>query len=168
MKTFIMLDMPDNVKDHLVNLQSHLDIDKVSRDKLHLTMRFIGEITCEQDEKIQEEFSKLILPQMIFLIDRMGIFYNQTTVVWAGLSGDLNSLFSLNRTIENLVNRIVGSAELPFKPHITLGRTVNYIDLSMVQIPPISFSPVAMAYVHSEKVNGETVYRIIKKVVCGG
>jgi 2'-5' RNA ligase len=168
MKSFIMLDLPDDTKDTLVNLQSRFNIDKVSHDKLHLTMRFIGEVTFHQDEKIRQEFNRLTFPQMVFEIDHLGVFYNQNIVIWAGLSGNLNPLFQLNRDIENLVSNIIGPSALPFKPHITLGRADQPIDLSAIELSSILFAPRVMAYVHSKRVNDQTVYQPVEKVVCGG
>jgi 2'-5' RNA ligase len=118
-KTFIMLDLPESIKDYLQALQSGFDFDAVSRGKLHLTVKFVGDTSAKVDQSIRGGIQGIVLPPLKLFVDRVGVFYNQVNVVLAGLAGDVDEL----ATFAEAINAACGFRPVSFNPHVTLGRT---------------------------------------------
>jgi 2'-5' RNA ligase len=160
MKTFIMLDLPESTKDYLQAMQVCFDFDDVSRCKLHLTLKFVGDTSAKVDQSIRDGIQAITLPRLKLFVNRVGVFYNQVNVVWAGLAGDVDELAAFAETF----NGVCGFRSALFNPHITLGRTSRHVaGFPVADVSPV-FSPTALVYVESVKVNGETVYRTLERI----
>lgn len=160
MKTFIMLELPESAIDYLQVLQAGFDFDSVPRHKLHLTVKFVGDTPSHVDGAIRAGIKTMVLPELRLYLDRIGVFYNQTNVVWAGMSGDVDKLAAFAANVE----RVCGLRSTIFRPHITLGRTSKWV--AGVPVANVShvFCPTALIYAESAKANGETIYRTLERI----
>ncbi|MBN1366821.1 MAG: RNA 2',3'-cyclic phosphodiesterase [Dehalococcoidales bacterium] len=132
-RSFIAIELPENVQKELTRLQNILKTGNpswfrwVSPDSIHLTLKFLGDISSDKIEEITmavKDASKDI-SQFSLQIEGLGVFpnLNRIQVVWVGLGGDLNILRELQKQIE-INMAILGYPEerREFTPHLTLAR----------------------------------------------
>jgi len=132
-RSFIAIELPDELKSGLFQLQAQLKTGKqppvkwVDPYSIHLTLKFLGNVTVDKIsgitgaiEAAAQEISPLHLE-----VSGLGAFPNlrRVQVVWVGLSGELARLGELQQRIEsNLAPLGFAPESRPFKPHLTLAR----------------------------------------------
>jgi 2'-5' RNA ligase len=100
---------------------------------MHLTLRFLGEIDpgkVPSIDRVLEESAAEVSPFSLSL-SGLGAFpgLSRPRVVWVGLTGDLQPLGRLKKSIDRGLKPLGFPLEdRPFKPHITLGRVKTRID----------------------------------------
>ena len=132
-RSFIAIELPDNVKKALYRIQSLLKsggqfpVKWVDPFSVHLTLKFLGNINPDNIEQItraMEEASRGI-PPFLLEINGLGVFPNprRVQVIWVGISGEVERLSQLQQCIESNVSPLGFPTESrQFKPHLTLGR----------------------------------------------
>jgi 2'-5' RNA ligase len=132
-RSFIAVELPQNVKDGLAQLKSKLEraehpfVKWVHPEGVHLTLKFLGNIPFKQVAEITkaiEEASKGI-PPFHLEISGLGGFPNlkQPRVLWVGIGGEVDKLLSLQQNIDlALIPLGFAKEERPFVPHLTLAR----------------------------------------------
>lgn len=123
MRAFIAIDLPKGAKDYLFELESKVKEAKitwVSKKNLHLTLKFLGNITEQQ----LNEIKKLKVKQKKFSISlgEIGFFPNEHAprVFWISLEPE-SKIISLQQELDQqLLQKF--PAEQKFQSHITLGR----------------------------------------------
>ncbi len=131
-RTFLAIDLPNEVKDHLLTLQNSLkqakaDVRWVKKDLMHLTMRFLGEVAPDMLPMIGEAASIATngLETFELKTSNLGVFPNlrRPRVIWVGLAGKINLLNLLKEKLDNNLLQIgFPKEDRPFSPHLTLGR----------------------------------------------
>ncbi len=96
-------------------------------EQLHLTLAFLGEKDAFELEKIKKclRSFKPSLAAFRVAFKGLGCFPNYffPKVIWLGLKGDLKSLASLQKGLQNQLEKEGFKFEQkPFLPHLTLGR----------------------------------------------
>lgn len=96
-------------------------------EKLHLTIKFLGEIEEEQLQKLQQAVEKTAreIAPFKLQISGTGVFPStkQARVLWLGVDGDIESLRELNRILENKGEEHGFVKEKrAFKAHLTIAR----------------------------------------------
>ncbi len=132
-RSFIAIELPDEIKTELKRLQDALKAGNpswlkwVGTDSIHLTLKFLGDITSDKIEEITMAITDAAngIGQFSLKMEGLGTFPNlkRIQVVWVGLSGDLDKLSRLQQQIEaNMA--ILGYPEegREFTPHLTLAR----------------------------------------------
>ena len=137
-RTFIALELPPSVISLLEKVQEDLKSMRlrakwVRPENIHLTLKFLGNINPGDIDKIGgamiaavDDFAGLTL-----VARGVGVFpgIKRPRVIWVGLGGQIQSLFTLQRVLEdNLAGLGFKKEKNPFKGHLTLGRfrqTVN-------------------------------------------
>lgn len=108
----------------------------VAPKNLHLTIRFLGEISEEQLGRVFSAVSQAARegPGPFTLhVEGIGAFpsTNQARVIWAGVSGDHKPLTQLYERVQARLHDVGFPVEKrPFRPHITLARLRNPAPLS--------------------------------------
>lgn len=184
-RTFIAIEFPKEVRQQLTRIsdtvQEELRVQHASSalrwtavDKMHLTLRFLGETTKAQAQIIATGLREAANDHAPFAltIDRIGAFPNlrQPRVVWLGVGGDVQQLSTLQGTVEKAVQTAGFAAEdRPFSPHLTLARaqrgathnTLRKVGqlLQELRTPEqIAVTVGEIVYVHSELKPGGSVY----------
>jgi len=132
-RSFIAIELPDEVKSALTQLQAQLKTGKQPSVKwadpygVHLTLKFLGNIAVDKVSEITgaiEEAAQGISP-FYLEVKGLGAFPNfkRVRVVWVGVEGELAPLKQLQQRIEsNLAPLGFAPESRPFTPHLTLAR----------------------------------------------
>lgn len=141
MRTFVAIEFPTVVKQQLRTVQDHLrelpalrDLPPVLRwtdpEKLHLTLRFLGETETAQLGKMQNGLADIAPRHRPFSLAPSGLgcfsSWNNLRVLWVGIEGESEVLQAMQAEVESLARQTGFSPEHKrFSPHITLARTVR-------------------------------------------
>jgi 2'-5' RNA ligase len=124
-RLFLAIELPESVATHLDLLCGGIPGARwEGRERLHLTLRFVGELEGAALRELTRALAELESPPFTMAIAGAGTFPPRGTprVVWAGVA-DPTPIAALARKVE----RAVTSAGLEpesrkFMPHVTLGR----------------------------------------------
>ena len=127
MRAFIAVEVPafTGIADCIGELKG-LDarIKTVEAGNLHLTLKFLGEISEERAERLAAALESIDVPQFSFELESAGAFPNlkNPKVIWAGVNDD-GSLSSLQKQVEDICASLGFEREKrEFSPHLTVGR----------------------------------------------
>jgi len=135
-RSFIAIELPDQLKQELSQLQSKLKAGKQPGVKwvdpygVHLTLKFLGNIAINRTGEITkaiEEAAKGTTPFHLE-VKQLGVFPNlrRVQVVWVGISGEVDKLSQLQQRIESNLSHLGFAKESrSFTPHLTLARLRN-------------------------------------------
>lgn len=106
-------------------MKTGADLKPVEPQNIHVTVRFLGNISSETVEKIFEEMKKIQFVSFDIRIHGVGAFPNvkYPRVVWAGITEGADQLRSIFSQLEPRL-RGLGFAPDPrgFSPHLTIAR----------------------------------------------
>jgi RNA 2',3'-cyclic 3'-phosphodiesterase len=132
-RAFIAIELSEEVKKALANLQSrlksgcHAPVKWTDSEGTHLTLQFLGNIDSGLVGQITSAIEAAARNTHPFQlkVSGMGVFPNPTRVrvVWVGLQSDVEILAQLQKRIgEALTPLGFKPEERAFTPHLTLGR----------------------------------------------
>ena len=139
-RSFIAIELPDELKEALVQLQIKLKLGKqpgvkwVDPYSIHLTLKFLGSVAADRVSEItraMEEAAHGISPFHLE-VKELGVFPNLrwAQVAWVGVSGEVDKLGQLQQCLESHLARLGFNPESrPFTPHLTLARLRNGVSL---------------------------------------
>ncbi|MDD5561166.1 MAG: RNA 2',3'-cyclic phosphodiesterase [Candidatus Omnitrophica bacterium] len=137
MRTFIAIELPEEIQDSLSVIQERLktgtpEIRWVKPQNLHLTLKFLGDITFEQLNGIKEIITEItkISPAFKIKINSAGVFPNMhaARIIWMGSDQLPLGLKQLALQLETrLVQTGIPQEQRPFRAHITIGRVKEHI-----------------------------------------
>src|SRR5688572_17739146 len=102
MRIFVGLPLPEPIRDHLMLLQGGVPGARwEDRDKLHLTLRFVGEIEGERLKSVADALDRVAAPPLQLELAGVGFFppRGQPRSLWAGVA-DATAIVDLHRRIE--------------------------------------------------------------------
>lgn len=133
-RVFCAVEMPDDVKSrvaaHVERLRTrfpHVRASWEKPEKLHVTLKFLGEIEPSRVEDLSGAASRAAAGAEPFALtlNEAGAFppHGQPRVLWLGVEDASGRLSALQRSLEDAC-AVAGFARepRPFKPHITLAR----------------------------------------------
>jgi 2'-5' RNA ligase len=132
-RAFIAIELPSDVKSRLREFQSGLRrpqqvfVKWVSPDSIHLTLKFLGDITAEQADRINTALKPIAEGHNRFTVHtaETGCFpdLRRVRVFWLGLGGDTDSLLNLQKTVDVQMAKYGFPVEnRPFTAHLTIAR----------------------------------------------
>jgi len=132
-RSFIAIELPQNVKHGLARLISELEGTKhpyvkwANPEGVHLTLKFLGNIPFKQVIEITKAMEEAAqgVPPFHLEVSSLGAFPNlkQLRVLWVGIKGEIDNLLSLQQNIDSALAPLGFAAEKrPFTPHLTLAR----------------------------------------------
>jgi len=124
-RLFVGLELPPSTKMALGMLRGDVDGARWLReDQLHLTLRFIGEVSPESAEDIREALHSVDFAPFEVALKGLGVFgkMRQPRAVWAGVA-DPEPLKALHDKIESALSwaGFAGDGRR-YIPHVTLAR----------------------------------------------
>jgi len=143
LRAFIAIELDPEIKKFINVFESELKTKSpsglrwVKVDQLHLTLKFLGDITAPQVEAVSQTINRVVGENHSFQlqVEGTGAFPNwrNPRTLWIGLNknNELNLLFQqLDVALTSLGFTPEGK---PFSPHLTLCRVSDYVDPRMVQ-----------------------------------
>jgi len=132
-RSFIAIELPDELKSELTRLEARLKSDKqpwvkwVNPDSIHLTLKFLGNIAIDRTGEITRAIEEAVQGISPFHLEvkELGVFPNlrRVQVAWVGISGDVDKLSQLQKRIEITLTPLGFAPESrAFTPHLTLAR----------------------------------------------
>jgi len=128
MRAFIAIELPLELKEKIDEVISELedadfcDAKWVSEEQLHLTLKFLGEINKEQEEKINAALLAITRSTKSFTIQLEGLGHFNQRVLWVGGSSDQQAE-NLAKKIDTELNKLGFPKEArEFSIHLTLAR----------------------------------------------
>jgi 2'-5' RNA ligase len=124
MRLFAALSIPDAVAQTLLMLQGGIPGARwQTREQLHLTLRFIGEVDGRQASDIDDVLAAIAAPGFALELHGVGSFGGRDPrQLWAGVRAN-GALAHLQRKIETALQRIgLAPESRKFTPHVTLAR----------------------------------------------
>ncbi len=145
MRTFISIDIPEKIRLEIIKIQSQLPDffgKKTEQENLHLTLKFLGEISEEKIEKIKEKLREIEFNKLDCEVNEIGVFSeNFIRIVWLHLSNCEDLQKEIDEGLKNLFDK-----EKRFMSHLTIARVKNIKNkkeflrkLKNIKIPKIKF-----------------------------
>jgi len=132
LRSFLAIELPRAILQKIEEVQedlksSHADVRWVSPEKIHLTLKFFGNIEESRIEPIVKSIEGPIHTTSLFSLSirGMGAFphLKNPRVIWVGVVDGNGMLAPFQRQLEIQFEKIGFQAEdRPFHPHLTLGR----------------------------------------------
>lgn len=132
MRTFIAIELPQEIKDYLAHLQNQLkvsgaDVKWVEPQNIHLTLKFLGEIEDKKLDEITQILEDIAKTKNSFQmrIFSIGAFpkINFPRIIWVGIDkGDSQSKEIAKELEEKMKNLGIRREDRAFSSHITIGR----------------------------------------------
>ena len=132
MRAFLAIALPEPVRRALAALQEDLarsraDVKWVEPDNLHVTLKFLGEITDEGRRRVEELVTRMAHQEAPFEagLDHVGAFPSMMAprVIWVAVEQGRESVIRLAEAVEREGAAIpLAKEDRPFAAHITLGR----------------------------------------------
>ena len=147
MRCFLALELPKEVKDTLYKISENFDsklakVKWVSKKNLHLTLKFLGEISETDVEKVKILLSDKSFSSSTVSLGKVSFFpkIGNPQVIFVGFSFPGN-LFDLQSDIELLLSPYFKQDER-FEAHLTLGRIkkINAREAFSSYFLPFNFS----------------------------
>jgi len=132
-RAFIAIELPEKMRKQLSHLQSivkkntGIDARWVDPYGIHLTLKFLGNVTSPQIEEIKGLLAQAVsgIAPLHLAMNGLGVFPSLTRiqVIWVGLTGDTAILSQLQKRVEDNMSRLgFTPEERAFTPHLTLAR----------------------------------------------
>jgi len=169
-RLFLAIELPEYVKDSLETLgeETLKGFHYVSRERFHLTLKFIGDIPGQLQQEIVKAIDPIEVHQFLLPIEGLGSFPSKghPHAVWAGVSSAHPRLFQLHKRIEDALFSIgIEPEKRIYHPHITIARVNHAADETVKQFlkrhPDFGAAPFKVEEFHllqSELIEGRRVY----------
>ena len=132
MRAFVGIHLPEDVRASLAQLQRELaqsraDVKWVAPEHLHVTLKFLDEISDAQRQAVETLLGRLAGSEEPFplVVSSVGAFpsIESPRVIWVGLAEGRERLTRMAQAIEREGAAIpLRKEERPLSPHLTLGR----------------------------------------------
>lgn len=125
----------------------------VPKDKIHLTLAFLGEVAPNRADDLVKAADAIREAPFDLVLDKTGAF-RRARVAWVGSSAPAPALLGAEATLrQKLRARGFELEDRPFTPHVTLVRKVDRT-LRTEPIAPIAWHVEKIALVRSELGSG--------------
>lgn len=184
MRAFIAIDISEEVRTALgrvaesLSSQTKKEVRWVAPENLHLTLKFLGKMDAEKQqksvEKVLEKSVKGASP-LVLTCKGLGAFphWKKIRILWAGLEGETESLIQYCERLEEVLEPLGFERELgKISPHITLGRVRFYSRKSLwpntLQLMPVQkYGDIRVDHVtlyKSELTKEGAIYRALRRI----
>ena len=131
-RSFIAIDLPQETREKLAATQEKLKQSRagvrwVKPAGIHLTLKFLGNISPAQVDEIAAAVTQLVRdePPLRLCAAGLGGFPNprKPRVIWVGLRGEIERLANIQAGLEKALETLGFARERRgFSPHLTIGR----------------------------------------------
>ena len=131
-RSFLAIELPKTILEKIRELQvelkqSRADVRWVGPEKIHLTLKFFGNIEESKVDEIIRDIEEPVrrTPSFSLNVRGMGAFphLKSPRVIWMGLVDERGMIVAFQKQLERNLEKMGFAAEKrPFQPHLTLGR----------------------------------------------
>lgn len=175
-RLFIALDIPDEGLDQLIDLRNQVYgtpniVNWESKNKLHITLKFLGDVGENVSELILRRFEGIEFPKISSSFSKFAFFKKNDVlkILYADISEN-EQIQEFNKLIESECELLGFQKEYrKFKPHLTLLRIKENEDLNRLiafnkkAIENIDFEINSFSIIKSELLPSGSEYTIVKK-----
>lgn len=133
LRSFIAIELEEEIREKIARLEEQLkrdsqaDVKWVKKENLHLTLKFLGNISLLSLNDIYKEIKSAVTQQSPFEIDfkELGAFpsLKAPRVIWLGVDKGREEVKKLSSLIEEGLSKLGFEREgKEFRTHLTLGR----------------------------------------------
>ena len=163
-RAFVCIEFPGEVIKEVARIQSLIEKQKFTGkltelENLHLTLKFLGEISPEQLEKVKEKLSSIKFPAFEAKLLNLGTFSykDQPKIIWLKIGGksgaggrvegggEKSNIYELQKQIDESLKETFQKEER-FMSHLTIARIKHTKSpdifkeyLKNISVKPISF-----------------------------
>lgn len=124
MRLFIAIDLSEEVKKELIRIQGKLPeaiIRLVKPEHMHLTLKFLGNVSPAKTKIIEQELQKIYLKPFKANLSQMGYFSEEfIRVAWVGIEPK-KEIVKLQKDIDESLQQQFPK-DKKFSPHVTIAR----------------------------------------------
>lgn len=125
MRCFISVDLNEDIKDYLFELQKRIKYAKikwVAKKNLHLTIKFLGGLNKDKLNFVKEKLNGIKFNKFKVKLNNIGVFPDEKfiRIVWIGLNPE-DKLKKLQQEVDGELLEMFPD-EQKFISHLTLGR----------------------------------------------
>lgn len=168
MRLFIAINFSEEVKNKILDIINKFKEDTlsgrfVSREHMHLTIEFLGEIKENDIEKIKAAMDNISVPPTSLRLDRIDSFKGRNgDIYWIGIEEN-REVLDIKSQIYNMLKDDFKLDKRKFTPHLTIGRNVKINKYSNPNIfledkDRISIPVYQIDLMKSEQINGILTY----------
>ncbi|MHA2385661.1 MAG: RNA 2',3'-cyclic phosphodiesterase, partial [Candidatus Thorarchaeota archaeon] len=139
-RVFLSVDIEDDeLLSRIAHIQSKLDRQSakmkiVEREKIHFTLRFLGDTSHTKLEEIRESLSGIQFSPFTIRINGIGAFPNASRprVIWVGVTENADKITNLKLEMDDLLGNLGYSRDRKFHAHATIARVRAVHDRSQM------------------------------------
>ncbi|MBI2043489.1 RNA 2',3'-cyclic phosphodiesterase [Candidatus Pacearchaeota archaeon] len=175
MRCFIAIELPENIKAKIFHefetlKEKNLFGGKfVGKENLHLTLRFLGDLSKEKIEEVKERLRGISLSGFKCMIGRSGFFKDEKRIRVIWIEVILKSLEKFEKKISDVLPEFPNEHE-KFSPHITVAR-VEYIrdrkglieNIKNIHLKNLNFDVDEFVLMKSELMGKSQEYRVLER-----
>lgn len=174
MRCFLAIELPEEIREEIVRIQKQLPEAKfklVEKENLHLTLKFLGELSDFQVNKVKEALTKVKFDGFKANLGTMGVFPSPSfvRVVWVSME-PIKKVKELHHLIDITLEKERFRRDKVFESHITLARVKGVKNkeefikkLREIKIKPLEFSVESFVVKKSELTRKGPIYETIKE-----
>lgn len=182
-RIFIALDISEETKEKIARFISelkkeflHLRVGWEKPEKIHLTLKFLGDIDEEQLSKVKEAVRKTASDAKAFSlrVEKTGCFPSpkKARILWLGLSDETGTLQNLHLALERELEEQGFEKEgRPFQAHLTIARlrepqrSRELVEAHLrKKFEPVSFEVSAIVIYESKLQPAGSVYSVVETI----
>jgi len=170
-RCFVGIKFPEEILREIQKIQQELpefDGKKTQKEKLHLTLKFLGEIEEEKISQTIEKLKEIKFPKFESFLGEIGVFTpNLIKIIWIKVEG--NESMNLQKEIDEKLNGLFKKEER-FMSHLTIARVKNIKnkrkfleELEKIKVKNLKFGVNKFYLVKSEQKEEEYEYSVIRE-----
>ncbi len=130
-RLFVAVELPEELRNRVNSLAKELpreSVKAVEKDKIHLTLKFLGDVPEDKIGDIEERLGRVKFKNFSCTVSGVGVFPSPDyiRVVWAGIKCD--EMPELAAGVENALEGIGKKESRPFSSHVTIARVKRKTD----------------------------------------
>jgi 2'-5' RNA ligase len=175
-RLFVALKIPEVIREEIFNncytlAENPLHYRWEARDKVHLTLKFIGEVKEELLQQVTDEL-EFVKNYSAFdcTISRFGFFFrdNEARILWCNLETDESIVSLVDELNDRLKKYDIEVEKRKFKGHLTLLRIKDRVSEKFIKrfkeykFDPIEFHANQIALIQSVLKPSGSEYKVLK------
>jgi 2'-5' RNA ligase len=173
-RTFVAVFPPPEVREALAraayDLPASKDFRLIGPEKLHLTLKFLGEVAEKDLGRVTQALEPLSENHEPFEVSTSGFgafpSERRARILWAGIGEGSGPLGALARDVEDFLEPAGFAREKrPYVPHLTLGRArgrQTKLEDASASPPALRFTVSGVVLVESVPVTGGVTYSVLE------